>query len=97
MAFNTTVRAILSFLFNVSWAWLTSTITKYVSLSETLLNSKKVKEEQERVVNAMKQTALKAEFQRREVGRLRKEQRSGRDRTSLHQRHVHSNEDAEMG
>jgi hypothetical protein len=69
----------------------------YVSLSETLLNSKKIKEKEQRVVDAMKQTALRAEFRRREADRLRKMERSDQDRSSLDRRHAHSNGDFEMG
>jgi hypothetical protein len=55
------------------------------------LNSKRLAEEEAKVVNRMKKKALQAEFQRKEVERVRheqmmKEEALGKNPTSLHGR-----------
>ena len=72
LAFSKLVRALLSFVFNVAWAWIITRTSAYVKWHETHLNSKSLKEEEKRIVNEMKVKALRDEVDRkmREAARL---------------------------
>jgi len=94
--FSGLVRAILSFISNVSWTWLTTRITTNISLSDTLLNPKTVNERQEKLVNDMKKRAAEFEFQRREADHLRKEELTGQDISSMQPRYRRTSECIEM-
>jgi hypothetical protein len=72
LAFSKLVRALLSFVFNVAWAWIITRTSAYLKWHETHLNSKSLKEEEKRIVNEMKVKALRDEVDRkmREAARL---------------------------
>jgi hypothetical protein len=73
LAFSKLVRAALSFWFNVAWAWLITSTPAYVRWRETHLTSKKLAEDETKIINRMKKKALQIEFERKERERRRKE------------------------
>jgi hypothetical protein len=74
LAFSKLVRAFLSFWFNVSWVWLITYTPAYIRWRETHMNSKKLAEEETKIIKRMKKTALKVEFQRKEAEKKRREE-----------------------
>jgi hypothetical protein len=71
LAFNKLTRALLSFTFNVSWAWLQVYITPYVSFSGKRSSGDQIKHIEKVSVNEIKKKALEREVERREASRLR--------------------------
>jgi hypothetical protein len=74
LAFSKLVRAFLSFWFSIAWTWLITSTPAYIRWRETHLNSKKLAEEETKIVNRMKKKALQREFQRAEEERVRREE-----------------------
>jgi hypothetical protein len=73
LAFSKLVRAFLSFWFNIGWAWLITSTPAYIRWRETHLNSKKLAEDETKIVNQMKKKARQVEFQRKEEKMARRE------------------------
>jgi ABC-type nickel/cobalt efflux system permease component RcnA len=100
LAFSNLVRALLSFAFNVSWAWIITYTPAYVSWRGTRMNSKTLRESEKKQISEMKASALKKKQKDMEAEKLRKEklQVLATNPTSLRgQVLVHSNGDIEMG
>jgi hypothetical protein len=100
LAFSKLVRAVISFCFNVFWAWLITYTPAYITWRETHMNSKNLGEEEKKKVNNMKKKALKVAFAQQEAERIEREKVDKERRknpTSLQGRAALVDGDIEMG